>query len=373
MADLASTRVFGKLMVMHEAIVKANAEIVGNVTAAKFIGNGSGLTGTASLRATGTTKADVGLGNVGNYSSSTGTGGSTHALRDGSGDLHARLFRPTYTSLNTGTNVKYFWTSRATGTGDNYLRPTTFSEVQSLVLAGKAADSNLLDGINSSGFLRSNTTDYLTATTYVRGDIVVESGYRNRGYFGTHDSSKTQHIWSMGTAYRNNSAGTNFGNLYGLAYKHTNNGTGGSMAGGHMVVWCQNGSPKCALGNSIWTSGNVTAYSDARVKTNIEVIPDALDKVSSLNGYTFDRTDVTYDEHGIPETPVRQTGVIAQELLDVLPEAVTGGPTEDDPEGHYSVAYGNLVGLLIEAVKEERSKREALEDRLDRLEAMMEV
>lgn len=44
MADLSSTRIFGKLTVLHEAIVKANAEIAGNVTAAKFIGDGSQLT-----------------------------------------------------------------------------------------------------------------------------------------------------------------------------------------------------------------------------------------------------------------------------------------------------------------------------------------
>jgi hypothetical protein len=92
---------------------------------------------------------------------------------------------------------------------------------------------------------------------------------------------------------------------------------------------------------------NVTAYSDIRIKTNIEKIPDALDKVIRLNGYTFDRTDV--------EAP-RQTGVIAQEVLDVLPEAVT----QNEESGHYSVAYGNMVGLLIEAIKELKNEIDVL-------------
>ena len=127
------------------------------------------------------------------------------------------------------------------------------------------------------------------------------------------------------------------------------------MAGGHQMVWCQNGTGYSAMGTNIWTSGNVTAYSDIRVKTNIEHIPNALDKVCQLNGYTFDRTDVTFDEHGEPETPIRQTGVIAQEVLKVLPEAVMG-----DEDGHYSVAYGNMVGLLIEAVKELKAEVEEL-------------
>ena len=100
-------------------------------------------------------------------------------------------------------------------------------------------------------------------------------------------------------------------------------------------------------------SGNVTAYSDIRLKTDIEKIPDALNKVTSLNGYTYTRTD----------TGARQTGVIAQELIEVLPEAVsTAGE-------HMSVAYGNMAGLLIEAIKELNEKVSALTARVAELEA----
>lgn len=97
-----------------------------------------------------------------------------------------------------------------------------------------------------------------------------------------------------------------------------------------------------ASGGNLTMVGNITAYSDIRIKTNITKITGALDKVDQLNGYTFDRTDIN--------TP-RQTGVIAQEVLKVLPEAVLG--TE---EGTYGVAYGNMVGLLIEAIKELRAE-----------------
>ena len=85
-----------------------------------------------------------------------------------------------------------------------------------------------------------------------------------------------------------------------------------------------------------------------------------LDKVCKLNGYTFDRTDFVVDEiTGImPNT--RQTGVIAQEVLEILPEAVTG--TE---EGHYSVAYGNMVGLLIESIKELKGEVDDLKKQLE--------
>jgi len=84
--------------------------------------------------------------------------------------------------------------------------------------------------------------------------------------------------------------------------------------------------------------GNITGYSDARLKKNIKVIDSALEKVNQLHGYTFDRIDIDN---------ARQTGVIAQEVLQVLPEAVS-----ENADGIYSVAYGNMVGLLIESVKE---------------------
>tara|TARA_B110000208_G_C11581301_1_gene362662 strand:- start:244 stop:630 length:387 start_codon:yes stop_codon:yes gene_type:complete len=98
------------------------------------------------------------------------------------------------------------------------------------------------------------------------------------------------------------------------------------------------------FGGSITAVGSVTAYSDIRVKDNIEVIPNAIDKVKQLSGYTYNRTD-------IGDVEKRHTGVIAQEVLKVLPEAVQLGETEEDK---MSVAYGNMVGLLIEAIKEQQ-------------------
>ena len=96
---------------------------------------------------------------------------------------------------------------------------------------------------------------------------------------------------------------------------------------------------------SITAGGNVTAYSDAKLKTNLQVINGSLDKVAALTGYTFDRID----------TGESQTGLIAQDVLKVLPEAV--GYAED---GTLTLAYGNLVGLLVEAIKELKGEIEEL-------------
>ena len=98
-------------------------------------------------------------------------------------------------------------------------------------------------------------------------------------------------------------------------------------------------------------TGNITAYSDSRLKDNVEVIPDALEKVKQLHGYTYTRNDGHPGSH---------TGVFAQEVLKVLPEAVLQGKT---PEDHMSVAYGNMMGLMIEALKEMELKVKKLEEK----------
>ena len=104
--------------------------------------------------------------------------------------------------------------------------------------------------------------------------------------------------------------------------------------------------------NVLTTAGNITSNSDIRLKRNIEKIVNATDKVKKLNGVTFTRIDVE-------DTSKRYAGLIAQEVLEVLPEAVEGTNT-------YSVAYGNLVGLLVEAIKEQ-------DDKISRLEALVET
>jgi hypothetical protein len=103
-------------------------------------------------------------------------------------------------------------------------------------------------------------------------------------------------------------------------------------------------------------SGNVTAYSDVRLKTDLKVIPDALEKVLQLSGYTYTRTD----------TGERQTGLVAQEVEKILPEAIIQGEK-------LSLAYGNLAGLFVEAIKELTSKVKSFEAEIKDLNAKIEL
>jgi hypothetical protein len=103
------------------------------------------------------------------------------------------------------------------------------------------------------------------------------------------------------------------------------------------------------MAGNLTMANNVTAYSDIRLKEDLEPIPDAIEKVQSLTGYTYTRID----------SGQRQTGLIAQEVQKVLPEAVM-----DDGE-HLSLAYGNMVGLLIEAIKEQQAQIDELRAKLE--------
>ena len=98
---------------------------------------------------------------------------------------------------------------------------------------------------------------------------------------------------------------------------------------------------------TILSNNNITAFSDIRLKTNIKKIDCALEKVCKINGYTFDINNK------------KGTGVIAQEIQKILPEVVIETDTE---EKYLSVAYGNIVGLLIEAIKDLKSEIEVLKN-----------
>jgi hypothetical protein len=103
-------------------------------------------------------------------------------------------------------------------------------------------------------------------------------------------------------------------------------------------------------GGNFTATGNVTAYSDARLKQEVETIKNALDLVSQMRGVTYTRKDT--GEAGV--------GVIAQEMREIMPQVVLQDGGDD---GTLSVAYGNLVGVLIEAVKELTLKVKTLEEK----------
>ena len=122
------------------------------------------------------------------------------------------------------------------------------------------------------------------------------------------------------------------------------------------IVFNLDGAQRMSITNAgaLITTGDITAFgslSDIRLKENIEPITNALDKVSQIGGYTFN-----YKKN--PD--VRMTGVIAQEVEKVLPEVIYTTTDINSDEENLAVRYENMIGLLVEAIKELKTEVEEL-------------
>ena len=127
------------------------------------------------------------------------------------------------------------------------------------------------------------------------------------------------------------------------------------------------GTGASGTGGEIRATNNITAYySDRRLKKDIEKISDALSKLERINGVFYTQNELAetfgYNDYS------KQVGVIAQEIQEVLPEAVAFAPFDRDEndnsksgEDYLTVRYEKIVPLLIEAIKELLNRVEKLE------------
>lgn len=212
-------------------------------------------------------------------------------------------------------------------------------------MIGTANNANNLGGVVASSYALKTYADSVAATAYSNG--------------ATYADGRAATAYSNAASYADSRAATAFSNAVATAASQvpslTSNATtyvlgGGSVttntftvgttiysvANGNIGFGVASPSVKIDVSGAINATGDITSSSDIRLKSNIEKIEDALNKLMTLNGVTFNKIGM--------ET--RSTGVIAQEVQAVLPEAVY----ENDK--YLSVAYGNMIGLLIEAIKE---------------------
>jgi len=200
---------------------------------------------------------------------------------------------------------------------------------------GTTAPSMLLHVAGPGRF--SSTTTTISATT----GLYLSIGSSVNNYNGILFQGVSTYDMYFGRA-----AGTGVDDLV------INNGTNELVrfkSTGNVGIGTSNPGYKLDVSGTIRATGDVIAYSDARVKENVETIPNAIDKVKAMRG-------VGYNKIGEQR---RSTGVIAQEILEVLPEVV-----HQDENGMYSVAYGNIVGVLIEAIKDQQKQIDELKAKL---------
>lgn len=103
---------------------------------------------------------------------------------------------------------------------------------------------------------------------------------------------------------------------------------------------------------SIYASNDIVAFSDISVKDNVRTIPHAIQKVKRLKGRLYTRND-SEDKESI------HMGLIAQEVEQVIPEVV-----RDLSDGKKAVAYQNIIGLLIEAIKDQQKQIDDLKNKI---------
>ena len=212
------------------------------------------------------------------------------------------------------------------------------------VVTGAEATSLTGDVFASNGTSKvlENGTDGTNATftgDVTAGTIEVGGGYGSTGstltntgngsFNGTLDVDGTFSANGLSALYGSTYIGGGYGST-GITLQ--SDGTG--KFNGNVVV---DGSVTCQL---------LQETSDLTLKENLEVIPNALSKVQSLTGYTY---------NFIGREEVR-TGLIAQDVQSVLPMAV------GEHDGKLTLAYGNLIGLLVEAIKELKEEIEELKN-----------
>ena len=233
-------------------------------------------------------------------------------------------------------------------------------------LTGNASTATILqtartiNGVSFNGSANitiADSTKLPLAGGTMSGDIIFPGTDRSEGIFGTYDSTKTQSIWSIGTAYRSSVDGSNFGTLYGLAYKHTNNPSEGTMAGGHQMVWCNNGVAKSAIGDGIWTSGIITGNGSGLtgISQTFSIGGNAatatrLQTARTINGVSFDGSaNITIvDSSKAPLiSPIFTGTVTAPTFVGNLNGNSTGFPFQS------GVQLDNLSGSISTIAREE--------------------
>ena len=303
--------------------------VSGTATAALFNGSGAGLTTLNAANVSSgillTTRGGTGVG------TSTGTGDNVLSanptltgtlaaaiIRNSSLGTAAAPSRSYIDDTNTGTfspgEDQYAFSTggiervRIDSSGRVGIGTTVPDTDNILHIVGNVLITNNLSA-NTGTFSNLSVSGALTSAT---GEIVLEYLAFDGG-----STNKLLYVDSDGGVQMSTASITNNGDV--------------SLLGNIQVV------------GNIYATQDIVAFSDQSVKGNVRIIDNALSKVGMINGYTFDRTDVS--------TGRRHAGLLAQELVGVLDEVVY-----KNPDGTLALAYPNMCALLIEAVKELRNQ-----------------
>ena len=304
----------GVLSVTTNTGLSTNTSATGNVTitntgvTSNVASTGisvSGATGAVTITNTGVTSAVAGTG----VSVSGATGAVTISIGQAVGTGNSPTFAALYTTGNIGAGTSTL-ADRLVAQGGNIAKYTT------------TGVDGTFDNMIKYGYFSDLNTGAATAARWVGIDCSVTAGaaisnvLRIRAYSG-------------GTG---NAAPVNVADFRGDQTSY--------------------------FYSTVTSAADIVAYSDRRIKENIETITGALEKVTRLRGVTYTRVDL--------EDKTEKMGVIAQETQEVIPQVVLEGT-----DGILSVAYGNMSGLFIEAFKEQQTLIYSQQAQIDELKVLV--
>jgi hypothetical protein len=285
-----------------------------------------------------------------------------------------------------------------------YLAFVPDATITNEVVSGSLGD---IQATNFRGILVGSISNALTIGTGLGGTSYNGSGavtITNSGVLsnvagtGISVSGATGNVTITNSGVTSNVAGTGISVSGGTgAVTITNSGVTSAVAGTGVSVSAGTGAVTISIGQAVATGSNVqfnsvgvgtagsgtageiratneiTAYySDRRLKENVKVIDNAVDKVLSLHGITYTPNEVA-ESFGYDRT-VKLVGLFADEVEAVLPEATRPAPFDQDENGnsksgenYKTIQYEKLVPLLIEAIKEQQKQIAQLSETINTL------
>lgn len=325
----------------------ANATLPAATTAAAGLMTAADKTKLDGLSGTGTTNLGyTAAASSGTVTSSTGTNATLPAATTSAAGLLTSADKSKLDGVQAGAQVNVAtnlsWSATATAgtvassTGGNAALTAATTALAGLMVA---ADKSKLDGISAGATANSADATLLNRANHTGTQAI-----------STVSGLQTQLDAKFATAGGTVTGITTFGN--------TSNAT--SATSGSVRI---SGGLGVAL--DIYAAGNITAYSDIRLKDNIRVIDNPLERIHGIRGVIYRRKD----------SGQIQAGFIAQEMYKVLPEVVSKG----EPDGYMGISYGNVTALLAEGIKalhaitiDQSTQIDALNQRVDILTALFQ-
>jgi uncharacterized membrane protein len=305
---------------------------------------------------------------LGGYSASGTVGANTVVIRDVNGYIYANYINSNVSETENPT-INSFYTSN----GDGWLRKSSVAHVKSqlglgtmayaatssyVAKSGDTMTGELIIGNGTSRALRINTTVADTNTRdgiYLYEDNGQATGRQAISWYNGNTGYYKARLWTeVGSAYNATQFGIDVANDARTVATR---------------LYIRNG--------DTYHSGDVIGYaSDIRLKENIKSIENPIEKINKIRGVNYRWKDEV-DELGFSPTKRDDVGVIAQEILDVIPEAVRPAPfdylngSSVSGENYLTVQYEKLVPLLIEGIKEQQTQIESLKKKNQEFETIL--